>query len=109
ARLALAVRHRPGDARHRLALSPCGRALLRSLRTWPGALLRVAGRGTAAVATARKPGAAWDCRRRWLVGAALERRRLGRLRGVWADHRRGCRDGCLVRPDRLAAAARSRA
>ena len=92
-----------------------GSTLLRSFRTWPGAVLRIAGRGAAAVAPARKPAAAGDRRRRWLAGAALGRRCLLRLRGaghgarrVRADHRRGRRDRCLVRPDRLATAARSR-
>src|SRR5437867_8133234 len=37
-------------------------------------IFRVAGRGPTAVATAGKPGAACDRRRRWLAGAALERR-----------------------------------
>src|SRR2546427_6304331 len=111
-RSALAVRHRPGDARRRLALSARGRSVLRSLRARPDAVLRIAGRRAAALATAREPDAACDRGRRWLAGSAMERRRLVCLRRaqrgacrVRADERRGCRERRLVRPDSLATAA----
>src|SRR3989475_8478760 len=114
-RSALALRHGPGDARRRLALSARGRSVLRSLRARHGAVLRIAGRRAALLATAREPDAASHRGRRWLAGPAMERRRLVCLRRaqcgacrVRADERLGCRARRLVRPDRLATGARAR-
>src|SRR5207249_855584 len=94
---------------------PICRTVLWSLRTRPRVDLRIAGRRAAPLATAREHDAASHRGRRWLAGPAMERRRLVCLRRaqcracrVRAVERRSCHRRRLVRPDRLATAARSR-
>ncbi len=111
ARLALALRHRPGDARGGVGLFAHGRPVLRVL--WPrhGTLFFLARRRTAAVAVARQLHPLRCLGRRRLACIAIDRRadrclcrpRCGADR-LWFDE---CRQRCLrrlVRSTCLAAA-----
>ena len=80
--LARAVRPRSGDDRGRLDLSAHRRAVLRLLRPRHGALFRLAGRGRAEMAAARRPVAPDHRGRRRLSAAALDRQSHVRVCGA---------------------------
>ena len=73
ARVAVAVRYRPGDARRRNALSARGGTGLWLVRSWHGALFCLARGRPVAVAVARQYGSALDSGWRRLFGFALDR------------------------------------
>ena len=80
-RVAVAVRQRSGGDRGRHRLSPRGRPVLRVLRARHGALFRLAGRGRADLAAARRACCAWSIA---VGGGWLMLRMTGNLTLVFA-------------------------